>query len=214
MFAILLVCDARWKSYCMAVIVMLMLFWLLVLWILLLNPGWRYIVLSWMSMLFAKWHFFYCCLKGAKLKHGDPFFLPKLASYIWVIWSASFFDQPKISILFIIFSNASNICDLYIETIHSVVQPYDFLSLVPVIEGAGGSITDWEGNKLHWPVTSESRPTSIILISLTDFTIFCFQIISILHPHTQEISALWKTSKLLCVEVQTLAFQSAFCCFW
>jgi hypothetical protein len=167
-----------------------------------------------MSMLFAKWHFFYCCLKVAKLKHGDPFFLPKLASYIWVIWSASFFDQPKISILFIIFSNASNICDLYIETIHSVVQPYDFLSLVPVIEGAGGSITDWEGNKLHWPVTSESRPTSIILISLTDFTIFCFQIISILHPHTQEISALWKTSKLLCVEVQTLAFQSAFCCFW
>jgi inositol-phosphate phosphatase / L-galactose 1-phosphate phosphatase / histidinol-phosphatase len=46
------------------------------------------------------------------------------------------------------------------------VQPYDFLSLVPVIEGAGGSITDWRGDKLHWPVTAESRPTSIIFIPL------------------------------------------------
>jgi hypothetical protein len=49
--------------------------------------------------------------------------------------------------------------------IHFVLQPYDFLSLVPVIEGVGGSITDWKGDKLHWPVTSESRPTSINLSS-------------------------------------------------
>lgn len=34
--------TARWKSHFMAVIVMLMLFWLLVLWILLLNLVWRY----------------------------------------------------------------------------------------------------------------------------------------------------------------------------
>jgi myo-inositol-1(or 4)-monophosphatase len=28
------------------------------------------------------------------------------------------------------------------------LQPYDYLSLVPVIEGAGGRITDWQGNRL------------------------------------------------------------------
>ena len=47
-----------------------------------------------------------------------------------------------------------------------LVQPYDFLSLVPVIEGAGGSITDWRGDKLHWPVTAKSQPTSILSILL------------------------------------------------
>jgi hypothetical protein len=80
-----------------------------------------------------------------------------------------------------------NVSWILTKTIHSVVQPYDFLSLVPVIEGAGGSITDWEGNKLHWPVTSESRPTSIIpsllLISTncaSELLIFCF-------PHTRGI---------------------------
>ncbi|KAL2612319.1 hypothetical protein R1flu_024011 [Riccia fluitans] len=39
--------------------------------------------------------------------------------------------------------------DLVVE---SGLKPYDFLALVPVIEGAGGSITDWSGNKLRfWP---------------------------------------------------------------
>ncbi len=28
------------------------------------------------------------------------------------------------------------------------LSPYDFLALIPVIEGAGGKITDWEGNPL------------------------------------------------------------------
>jgi hypothetical protein len=47
--------------------------------------------------------------------------------------------------------------------------------LVPVIEGAGGSITDWRGDKLHWPVTAESRPTSIfsILPIKIDEVLFC-----------------------------------------
>ncbi|XP_051224313.1 bifunctional phosphatase IMPL2, chloroplastic [Lolium perenne] len=60
---------------------------------------------------------------------------------------------------------ASGFVDLVVE---SGLKPYDFLSLVPVIEGAGGSITDWEGNKLHWPVTSESRPTSFNVVAAGD----------------------------------------------
>lgn len=35
--------------------------------------------------------------------------------------------------------------DLVIE---SDLQPYDYLSLVPIIEGAGGRITDWQGKDL------------------------------------------------------------------
>jgi myo-inositol-1(or 4)-monophosphatase len=40
---------------------------------------------------------------------------------------------------------ASGHCDLVIET---GLQPYDFLALVPVIEGAGGRISDWRGQPL------------------------------------------------------------------
>jgi len=55
--------------------------------------------------------------------------------------------------------------DLVVE---SGLKPYDFLSLVPVIEGAGGSITDWRGDKLHWSVTAESRPTSFNVVAAGD----------------------------------------------
>jgi len=48
------------------------------------------------------------------------------------------------------------------------VQPYDFLALVPVIEGAGGSITDWRGDKLHWPFTAKSQPTSFNVVAAGD----------------------------------------------
>ena len=40
---------------------------------------------------------------------------------------------------------ASGHCDLVIET---GLQPYDYLATVPVIEGAGGKISDWRGNPL------------------------------------------------------------------
>ena len=40
---------------------------------------------------------------------------------------------------------ASGFMDL---TIEANLSPYDFAALVPVIEGAGGRITDWEGNAL------------------------------------------------------------------
>lgn len=40
---------------------------------------------------------------------------------------------------------ASGRIDLIIE---SGLKPYDFMALIPVIEGAGGIITDWQGNML------------------------------------------------------------------
>jgi histidinol phosphatase-like enzyme (inositol monophosphatase family) len=36
--------------------------------------------------------------------------------------------------------------DLVIE---AALQPYDFMALVPVVEGAGGIMTDWKGRPLH-----------------------------------------------------------------
>ncbi|MFJ6326136.1 MULTISPECIES: histidinol-phosphatase [unclassified Rhizobium] len=40
---------------------------------------------------------------------------------------------------------ASGFCDLVVE---ASLMPYDFLALVPVIENAGGRITDWDGKPL------------------------------------------------------------------
>eukprot|EP00850_Spirogloea_muscicola_P011600 SM000072S21234 [mRNA] locus=s72:468687:471132:- [translate_table: standard] len=37
--------------------------------------------------------------------------------------------------------------DLVVE---ADLKPYDYMALVPVIEGAGGHITDWRGNSLNW----------------------------------------------------------------
>ncbi|KAH7404199.1 hypothetical protein KP509_15G014900 [Ceratopteris richardii] len=42
---------------------------------------------------------------------------------------------------------ASGFVDLAIE---SGVKPYDFLALIPVVEGAGGKFTDWKGQKVEW----------------------------------------------------------------
>lgn len=40
---------------------------------------------------------------------------------------------------------ASGHADIVLE---SELQPYDYMALIPVIEGAGGCITDWQGNTL------------------------------------------------------------------
>jgi myo-inositol-1(or 4)-monophosphatase len=40
---------------------------------------------------------------------------------------------------------ASGHCDLVIE---AGLKPYDYMALIPVIEGAGGRITDWQGAAL------------------------------------------------------------------
>jgi inositol-phosphate phosphatase/L-galactose 1-phosphate phosphatase/histidinol-phosphatase len=44
---------------------------------------------------------------------------------------------------------AAGHCDLVAE---SDLKPYDYLAMVPIIEGAGGRITDWRGRELVWPV--------------------------------------------------------------
>ncbi|XP_057966174.1 bifunctional phosphatase IMPL2, chloroplastic [Malania oleifera] len=60
---------------------------------------------------------------------------------------------------------ASGFVDLVIE---SGLKPYDFLSLIPVIEGAGGVITDWKGRQLYWEASSDSRPTSFNVVAAGD----------------------------------------------
>jgi inositol-phosphate phosphatase/L-galactose 1-phosphate phosphatase/histidinol-phosphatase len=40
---------------------------------------------------------------------------------------------------------ASGHCDIVLET---GLQPYDYMALVPVVQGAGGVITDWRGQQL------------------------------------------------------------------
>ncbi|KAF8405285.1 hypothetical protein HHK36_010187 [Tetracentron sinense] len=60
---------------------------------------------------------------------------------------------------------ASGHVDLVIE---SGLKPYDFLSLIPVIEGAGGVITDWIGNQLYWKPSSDSRATNFNVVAAGD----------------------------------------------
>ncbi|KAG6516088.1 hypothetical protein ZIOFF_026536 [Zingiber officinale] len=63
---------------------------------------------------------------------------------------------------------ASGFVDLVIE---SGLKPYDVLSLVPVIEGAGGSITDWKGLDVQWDATLNSHPASFNVIAAGDSNI-------------------------------------------
>ncbi|KAL8096925.1 hypothetical protein AgCh_030129 [Apium graveolens] len=60
---------------------------------------------------------------------------------------------------------ASGFVDLVIE---SGLKPYDFLSLIPVIEGAGGVITDWNGHHLSWEATSDSHAPSFNVVAAGD----------------------------------------------
>ena len=41
---------------------------------------------------------------------------------------------------------AMGFADLVVEV---GLQPYDFMALVPVVEGAGGRITDWQGRRCN-----------------------------------------------------------------
>ncbi|CAF2146162.1 unnamed protein product [Brassica rapa] len=60
---------------------------------------------------------------------------------------------------------ASGLVDLVIE---SGLTPYDFLALVPVIQGAGGTITDWNGNSLLWEASSSAFATSFNVVAAGD----------------------------------------------
>ncbi|KAF7810855.1 putative receptor-like protein kinase [Senna tora] len=60
---------------------------------------------------------------------------------------------------------ASGFVDLVIE---SGLKPYDFLALIPVIEGAGGVITDWKGHPLSWEASPSSLPRSFNVVAAGD----------------------------------------------
>ncbi|KAL9289640.1 Bifunctional phosphatase IMPL2 [Arabidopsis thaliana] len=60
---------------------------------------------------------------------------------------------------------ASGFVDLVIE---SGLKPYDFLALVPVIEGAGGTITDWTGKRFLWEASSSAVATSFNVVAAGD----------------------------------------------
>ncbi|XVF01062.1 hypothetical protein REPUB_Repub04eG0055300 [Reevesia pubescens] len=60
---------------------------------------------------------------------------------------------------------ASGYVDLVIE---SGLRPYDFLALIPVIEGAGGVITDWKGHQLDWKASPDSPATSFNVVAAGD----------------------------------------------
>ncbi|KAK9942638.1 hypothetical protein M0R45_008292 [Rubus argutus] len=60
---------------------------------------------------------------------------------------------------------ASGYVDLVVE---SGLKPYDFLSLIPVIEGGGGVITDWKGHQLYWEASPNSHATSFNVVAAGD----------------------------------------------
>ncbi|KAF3794791.1 Bifunctional phosphatase IMPL2 [Nymphaea thermarum] len=60
---------------------------------------------------------------------------------------------------------ATGFVDLVVE---SGLKPYDFLALIPVIEGAGGTITDWKGENLLWEASPNSQATSYNVVAAGD----------------------------------------------
>ncbi|CAN6446538.1 unnamed protein product [Victoria cruziana] len=60
---------------------------------------------------------------------------------------------------------ATGYVDLVVE---SGLKPYDFLALIPVIEGAGGTITDWKGDNLFWDASPNSPTTSYNVVAAGD----------------------------------------------
>jgi inositol-phosphate phosphatase/L-galactose 1-phosphate phosphatase/histidinol-phosphatase len=42
---------------------------------------------------------------------------------------------------------AAGFCDLVVE---ADLKPYDYMALVPIVIGAGGAFTDWDGHDLVW----------------------------------------------------------------
>ena len=48
---------------------------------------------------------------------------------------------------------AAGHCDIVAE---ADLKPYDYMALVPIVKGAGGSITDWRGEDLCWSIDDAS----------------------------------------------------------
>ncbi|KAL4459043.1 hypothetical protein ABPG75_013908 [Micractinium tetrahymenae] len=52
---------------------------------------------------------------------------------------------------------AAGYADLVVE---ADLKPYDYMALVPIIQGAGGVVTDWRGQPLLWAVDSQGDVTA------------------------------------------------------
>ena len=50
---------------------------------------------------------------------------------------------------------SAGFCDLVVE---ADMKPYDYLALVPIVEGAGGIMTDWKVGITAWPLPLSPRP--------------------------------------------------------
>jgi inositol-phosphate phosphatase/L-galactose 1-phosphate phosphatase/histidinol-phosphatase len=51
-------------------------------------------------------------------------------------------------------------CDLVAE---ADLKPYDFMALVPVVEGAGGVMSDWRGQPLRWRLSDSGEARGEVL---------------------------------------------------
>jgi histidinol phosphatase-like enzyme (inositol monophosphatase family) len=65
---------------------------------------------------------------------------------------------------------ASGHCDLVLE---DDLEPYDYLPIVPVVQGAGGWMTDWKGNPLN--LHSDGRVIAAASKPLLDATVDALQ---------------------------------------
>jgi len=52
--------------------------------------------------------------------------------------------------------------DLVLE---ASLKPYDFCAMVPIVEGAGGTATDWRGAALDSPPTATSSLPAIAALT-------------------------------------------------
>lgn len=71
---------------------------------------------------------------------------------------------------------ASGFVDLVVE---SGLKPYDFLALIPVIKGAGGTITDWKGEELQWDALAKSPATGYNVVAAGDSKLHQLTVLSL-----------------------------------
>lgn len=62
---------------------------------------------------------------------------------------------------------AAGFCDLVVE---ADMKPYDYMALVPVVQGAGGRMTDWQVLQLRSGCPCVGRPPRSLLTWLAGST--------------------------------------------
>ena len=76
---------------------------------------------------------------------------------------------------------AAGHCDIVAE---ADLKPYDYMALVPIVQGAGGVITDWQGNELTWNSDDASKGSAPIGEVLAAGDALCHEkALSILQKH-------------------------------